>query len=245
MRPLGIAAAALVVLALVAYAAGLGIYAYASTRPAIRTQPRDSREAREVIERMGLEHDYAFSHRFALTPHGRMHYLDEGAGPALLLVHGNGSWSLEWAGAVRARSPSSRVVAPDLIGFGLSEKPPVLHDAAIDAHVADLASLLELLDLRDVDLIAAPSAAPIAEQLAAREKQRIRSLAIDGAPEPELALRLARAPVLGEVVVQGLGALSPGFALGPLGRAQANWDERAATLALARATKPQGPPLYR
>ena len=235
MRLLGIAAAVLVVLALVAYAAGLGIYAYASTNPAIRTQPRSAREARDVVERMGLAREYPFSHRFALTPHGRMHYLDEGAGPVVLLVHGNGAWSLAWSETVRARAPRSRVVAPDLIGFGLSEKPLVLHDDALDAHAADLAALLEFLDLRDVELVAAPSAAPIAQRLATREKRRIRSVSLEGAPDRELATRLARAPVLGEVVVQGLGALSPGFASGPLGRAQGSWDERAASLALARA----------
>jgi pimeloyl-ACP methyl ester carboxylesterase len=235
MRPLGIAAAALVLLALVAYAVGLGIYAYASTKPAIGTQPRSAREAREVIERMGLARAYPFSHRFALTPHGRMHYLDEGAGPVVLLVHGNGRWSLEWSEIVRARSPRERIVAPDLIGFGLSEKPALVQGDAIDAHVADLAALIDLLDLRDVELVAAPSAAEIVERLAAREKRRIRSVAIDGRAEAELASRLAFAPVLGEVVVQGLGALSPGFAPGPLGRAQGSWDERAASLAWARA----------
>jgi pimeloyl-ACP methyl ester carboxylesterase len=235
MRPLAIAAAALVLLALVAYALGLGIYAYASTRPAIATQPRSAREARDAVERMGLAREYPFSHRFALTPHGRMHYLDEGAGPPVLLLHGNGSWSLQWSELVRARSAKARVVAPDLIGFGLSEKPAVPPHDALDAHAADLAALVDLLDLRDVELVAAPSAAAIAERLAAREKPRIRSLALDGAPARALSTRLAQAPVLGEVLVQGLGALSPGFARSPLGLAQGSWDERSASLAWARA----------
>jgi pimeloyl-ACP methyl ester carboxylesterase len=234
MRLLGIAAAALVVLALVAYAVGLGIYAVASTKPAIPTQPRNAREARDIAERLGIAREYPFSHRFALTPHGRMHYVDEGAGPVLLLLHGNGGWSLEWSALVRERSGAARVIAPDLIGFGLSEKPAFSRDGALDAHVADLAALLDLLDLRDVEVLAAPSAAPIAERLAEREKKRIRRVAIEGNSDRALATRLARVPVLGEVVVQGLGALSPGFALGALGRAQGSWDERAASLALAR-----------
>jgi pimeloyl-ACP methyl ester carboxylesterase len=237
MRPLGIAAAALVLVALAAYAVGLGVYAYASTKPAIGTQPRSAREARDTVERMGLARAYPFSHRFALTPHGRMHYVDEGAGPAVLLLHGNGSWSLEWADEVRARAARARVVAPDLIGFGLSEKPaPPLGDP-LEAHVADLAALLDLLDLRDVEIVAAPSAAPLAERLAAREKARVRSVSREERREPPVAARLARVPVLGEVLVQGVGALSPGFALGPLGRAQGSWDERSASLAWARAVE--------
>jgi pimeloyl-ACP methyl ester carboxylesterase len=236
MRPLGIAAASVLILGLAAYAVGLGIYAYASTKPAVPTQPRTAREAREIAERLGVGRDYAFSHRFVLTPHGRMHYLDEGAGPAVLLLHGNGRWSLEWSELVRERSTNARIVAPDLIGFGLSEKPMLPREDPLTTHVADLSALLDLLDLRDVEIVAAPSAAPIAERLAQHEKKRVRSVSIDGDGERPLALRLARVPVLGEVVVQGLGALSPGFAFGTLGRAQGSWDERAASLALARAT---------
>lgn len=234
MRAALVAAAAVAVPALVAYAAGLGIYAYASTQPAFSTQPRNGREARDAIERMELEREYPFSHRFALTPHGRMHYLDEGAGPVLLLVHGNGSWSLAWSDVVRARAPRSRVVAPDLIGFGLSEKPATVPEDAIEAHAEDLAALLDALDLRDVEVIAAPSSAAIAQRLAAREKPRIRAVSVEGAPDGTLLVELARTPVVGEVLVQGLGALSQG----PLGRAQGSWDERAASLALARAGAP-------
>lgn len=54
MRVLGVVAAGVVGLALVAYAAGLGIYAVASTKPRVPTQPRTQDEARRVVERFGL-----------------------------------------------------------------------------------------------------------------------------------------------------------------------------------------------
>ena len=237
MRIVGIAAAALLGVALIAYAVGLGVYAVASTKPAVSTQPRTPAEAEELLERLDLADAYPFEHRFLLTPHGRMHFADEGKGRVVLCLHANGGWSLECAGLLRARPEDTRVLAPDLIGFGLSEKPVTQDADPIAAHASDLAVLVEILDLRDVQIVAAASSTPIAVELARREPERVRSSVIhDGSLRGEdLADRLARAPVLGEILVQGLGALSPGFAHGPLGRMQGSWDERASSLALARA----------
>ncbi len=237
MRKLGFAAAFVVLVALVAYAAGLGIYAVASTRPRVPTQPRTDGEARRALARLDLLDAYPFAHRFTLTPHGRMHYVLEGAGPVVLCLHGNGSWSLECAEFLRARSVRSRVIAPDLIGFGLSEKPSRGPSNVIEAHAGDLAALLEALDLRDVQLVVSRSSAPIAIRLARLSPRRVRSTVIEeeSLPDASVATRFARTPVLGELLVQGLGALSPGYARGPFGRVQGNWDERASTLALARA----------
>jgi len=237
MRKLAFAAAFVVGLALVAYAAGLGIYAVASTRPSVPTQPRSPVEAHRALLRLELVRDYPFAHRFLLTPHGRMHYVEQGSGPVVLCLHGNGSWSLECAALVRARSASSRVIAPDLIGFGLSEKPVRPASDAIEVHAADLVVLVDALDLHDVQLVVSKSSAPIAIRLARLSPERVRSTLIEDEPVhgAKLATRLASTPLLGELLVQGLGALSPGWARGRFGRLQGNWDERASSLALARA----------
>ncbi len=238
MRTLALAAAALVLVALIAYGVGLGIYAVASTQPGIATQPRTPEEARRTLERLGLAGAYPFANRFVLLPHGRMHFVDEGSGPVTLCLHGNGSWSLECAAFVKLRSAKARVVAPDLIGFGLSEKPalPAERDV-LDAHAADLAALVEALDLRDVQIAVSRTSAPIATRLVRLSPERVRSTVLeeDRVAQNALAASLARAPVLGEVVVQGLGGLSPGFAHGPFGRLQGSWNERESSLALARA----------
>jgi pimeloyl-ACP methyl ester carboxylesterase len=240
MRGLAIVAAALFGVALLAYALGLGIYAVASTQPTVSTQPRSQPEAALVLERYGLDDLYPFEHRFLLTPHGRMHFADEGRGGegrVMLCLHSSGGWSLECAGMIQNRPDGARVIAPDLIGFGLSEKPSTLPADPIQAHAEDLAVLVEILDLRDVEVTAASSSEPIAVALVRLEPQRVRSSIVHGGARADdhLVESLARAPVLGEVLVQGLGALSPGFARSPLGRLQASWDERASALALARA----------
>ena len=96
MRKLAILAGCATGLLLVAYAAGLGVYAVASTRPWVTTQPRTPDEARRVLARLELASEYPFQSRLLLTPHGRMHYVDLGQGPAVLCLHGNGRWSLEY-----------------------------------------------------------------------------------------------------------------------------------------------------
>jgi len=238
MRWVAITAAALLGVALLVYALGLGVYAVASAKTGVPTEPRSPEEADAVLGRLGLAKQYPFEHRFALTPHGRMHYVDEGSGPVTLCLHGNGSWSLECAELLSRRAPGTRVIAPDLVGFGLSEKPDVLPRYAVDAHAADLGALLVQLDVRDAQIIASPSSAVVAEALAKLAPQRVRSTAIsaDGPHASPASLRLARTPLLGELVVQGFGALSPGGPHGPFGRLQSNWDERASSLALARST---------
>ena len=238
MRGLGIAAAALLGVAVLAYTVGLGIYAVASTRAAVSTQPRMADEADAVLARLGLRDDYPFRHRFLLTPHGRMHFVDEGRGPVVLCLHGNASWSLECAQVVQKRSVAERVLAPDLIGFGLSEKPEGQPENPIDAHAQDLAVLLEILGVSDVQLVVAGTSAPIGVALARLAPDRVRSSVLEDHSQQGsgLARELARALVVGEIVVQGLGALSPGGPHGALGRLQGSWDERASSLALARAS---------
>lgn len=239
MRGLGIAVAALLGVALLGYAVGLGVYAVASTRPAVPTQPRLPEEADAVLGRLGLRDDYPFRHRFLLTPHGRMHFVDEGRGPVVLCLHGNASWSLECAKVVQKRSVAERVIAPDLVGFGLSEKPERQPADVVAAHAQDLSVLLEILGVREVQLVVAGSSAPIAVALARLAPDRVRSSVLeDHSNGNDLARQLARAPLVGELVVQGLGGLSPGGPHGPLGRLQGSWDERASSLALARAGTP-------
>ena len=242
MRGLGIAAAALLGVALLAYAFGLGVYAVASTRPAVPTQPRLPEEADAVLGRLGLRDDYPFRHRFLLTPHGRMHFVDEGRGPVILCLHGNASWSLECAQILQKRSVAERVIAPDLIGFGLSEKPESLPSDPIEAHAQDLAVLLEILGVRDVQLMVAGTSAPIGVALVRLAPDRVRTSVLEdhSLDQSGLAQKLARAPLVGELVVQGLGALSPGGPHGALGRLQGSWDERASSLALARAQATPG-----
>jgi haloalkane dehalogenase len=94
--------------------------------------------------------------RYAETSDGlRMAYVDEGTGPTVLLLHGEPSWSFLWRKLIPVLLDAGcRVVAPDLIGFGRSDKPTEVEDYTYARHVEWLRSvLLDALDLQDITLV--------------------------------------------------------------------------------------------
>ncbi|HMI89776.1 MAG TPA: alpha/beta fold hydrolase, partial [Polyangiales bacterium] len=89
--------------------------------------------------------------RFA-TREGVLRYVDEGRGSPIVLVHGTPSWSFEWRAVIAALRSSHRVIAPDHLGFGLSDKPRQGAYRPAD-HARRLLALFDALDLRDVTLV--------------------------------------------------------------------------------------------
>jgi haloalkane dehalogenase len=71
------------------------------------------------LDRVG----WPFTPRWVALPEGRLHFVDEGEGAAVVLVHGTPTWSYEWRHAVAGLRGSHRVVALDHLGFGLSDRP--------------------------------------------------------------------------------------------------------------------------
>ena len=108
--------------------------------------------------------DYPFAPNYLEVPIGdgedatmRVHYLDEGPtdGPIVLCLHGEPSWSFLYRHMIPVLVEAGlRVIAPDLIGFGRSDKPTARTDYTYARHVAWLASaLFDQLDLQDVTLV--------------------------------------------------------------------------------------------
>lgn len=97
---------------------------------------------------------YPFRSRFLELPAGRMHYLDEGEarGAPLLFVHGTPTWSYEWRHLIRDLSRTHRCVAPDHLGFGLSDRPRSFSYRP-EAHAENLAAFARRLELKDITLV--------------------------------------------------------------------------------------------
>jgi haloalkane dehalogenase len=99
---------------------------------------------------------YPFAPRYHELPGGlRMHHVDEGPaqGPVVLLLHGEPSWSYLYRKMIPVLAEGGlRAVAPDLIGFGRSDKPGHRSDYTYQRHVDWLVSFIEALDLRDITL---------------------------------------------------------------------------------------------
>ncbi len=96
--------------------------------------------------------EYPFQSKFLATPHGAMHYVDEGAGDVILFVHGNPTWSFEHRRLIKHLSTRFRCIAVDHIGFGLSDKPA---DASYlpQFHAENLARFIDALGLKKITFV--------------------------------------------------------------------------------------------
>lgn len=104
--------------------------------------------------------EFPFRSHFAECSGARVHYVDEGSGPVLLMVHGNPTWSFLYRHLVLALRDTFRCIALDLPGFGLS-KPPPGFGFRPDEHAVLVSRFLENLDVTDATLIGHDWGGPI------------------------------------------------------------------------------------
>lgn len=159
--------------------------------------------------------DFPYEPRYAEVPAGdgrvRMAYVEAGPpdGPAVLLLHGEPTWSFLYRRVMRVLAAAGlRAVAPDLVGFGRSDKPADVADHSYARHVEWVRALaLDALDLRDVTLVGQDWGGLIGLRLVAEHPERFArvvaantGLPTGDRPMPEVwwAFRraVASAPVL-------------------------------------------------
>ena len=162
---------------------------------------------------------YPFEGRFLDLEGLAYHYLDEGEGPPVLMVHGNPTWSFHYRRLVLALRDRHRVVVPDHIGMGRSDKPGIdRYPYTLARRVEDLDRLCEHLGLKDVTLVVHDWGGMIGMAWATRNPERLARLVVlntaaflnpEGHPFPP-SLTLARIPGLSALLVRGLGLFSRG-----------------------------------
>jgi haloalkane dehalogenase len=128
----------------------------------------------EWVDRSG----YHFTHRWMDVGAGRLHYLDEGTGPPLVLVPGNPDWSFSWRHLVHRFRQHYRCIVPDHLGFGLSDKPAHWSYLPRD-HAHNLAALLEQCAVDQATLMVSDWGGPIALSWAVRNRQRVSALVVE------------------------------------------------------------------
>ncbi len=121
---------------------------------------------------------YPFTGRLLERPAGKLHYLDEGSGDPVVMLHGNPTWSFYYRNLVLALRDTHRCVVPDHIGCGRSDKPPVtLYDYSLRSRVDDLEALLDHLNLREnLTLVLHDWGGMIGMAFAARHPERIKRI---------------------------------------------------------------------
>jgi haloalkane dehalogenase len=135
---------------------------------------------------------YAFQPRYVEQDGLRMHYVDEGSGAPVLLLHGEPTWAFLYRKMIPALSRVARVVAPDYFGFGRSDKPTRIEDYSYDSHYSSIERLAGELDLRDATVVVQDWGGPVGLRLAVEHPERIARLVIlntgigaGRAPSPE------------------------------------------------------------
>lgn len=155
---------------------------------------------------------YPFDSHEIVLEGQRYHYLDEGAGEPLLLVHGNPTWSFYWRNLVQALRPRYRLIVPDHIGCGLSDKP-ANYPYRLAQHTRNLERLIAKLDLQGITLLAHDWGGAIGLGAAVAEPQRFSRLMLFNtaafrSSRIPLRIRICRTPLLGKIAIQGFNAFA-------------------------------------
>lgn len=140
--------------------------------------------------------DYDFEANFVAVDGLRMHYIDQGShsGDVVLLLHGEPSWSYLYRHMIPPlRDAGLRVIAPDLIGFGKSDKPTRKSDYSYAAHVAWMRRFVEALDLMKITLFCQDWGSLIGLRVAAENQHRFARIALGNGGLPTGDQQMPRA----------------------------------------------------
>lgn len=192
------------------------------------------------------QQEFPFESRFFSHDGVRQHYVDEGTGSPIVMVHGNPTWSFYYRHLLSAFRSTHRVIAADHIGCGLSDKPQK-YTYRLAQHIANLKKLISHLKLEDATLVVHDWGGPIGLGVYLNLVHRFRRIVMlnTGAYLPDKlpwALRVARWPLFGSVAIRGLNlfcrralktAIADPGSLSPVARAGLlapydNWAHRVA-----------------
>ncbi len=157
--------------------------------------------------------DYPFaSHYFSIDSHNRIHYVDEGSGDVIVMVHGNPTWSFYYRRLIALLSKTHRVIAVDHLGCGLSDKPQD-YDYSLQNHIDNLDSLLKHHEVNTFSLCVHDWGGAIGFGVAAKNAGSLtRALVLNTAAfrsrRIPLRISVCRWPLVGEVLVRGLNGFA-------------------------------------
>jgi len=154
-----------------------------------------------------IKEAYPFHSHYFNSPSGKMHYVDEGEGDeAVLMVHGNPTWSFYYRNLIKYLSPEIRCIAPDHIGCGLSERPRDF-SYRLEDHIKNLHALIESLSLKKIHLIVHDWGGPIGLGVAQRMHPKVGNVVLLNTaafPAKEIApsINLCRMPLFGYLFIR-------------------------------------------
>lgn len=147
-----------------------------------------------------------FQSRFVTVAGYKMHYLDEGNGPVVLLLHGNPTWSFFYRNVIRELKDSFRLIAPDFLGMGLSDRTPGVHFRAID-RINQLDEFVSILGLESFSMVMHDWGGPLGTGFLLRRLPSIQRIVYLNTTLTETEslppfIKLAATPVIGKTLTR-------------------------------------------
>ncbi len=156
---------------------------------------------------------FPFKPHFLALGGPRMHYVDTGSGPPVLMLHGNPTWSFYYRELIADLSVDHRVIVPDHVGCGLSDKPR-RYEYRLAKHIDNVERLADRLGLEDITLVVHDWGGAIGFGLAARRPERIRRFVILNTAaffgRVPRRIRICGWPIFGPLLVRGANAFARG-----------------------------------
>ncbi len=194
--------------------------------------------------------DYPFQSHFHTIGSHRLHYIDEGSGPVIVMVHGNPTWSFYYRRLIALLASTHRVIVPDHLGCGLSDKPQD-YNYCLQNHIDNLDSLLQHLDITHYSLVVHDWGGAIGFGAAGRNPDGLdRALVLNTAAFRSLRIpfriRICGWPFVGPLIVRGLnGFAAPAISMAVTRKMEADvarsytapydsWKNRVAVAAFVR-----------
>ena len=142
----------------------------------------------------------------------KYHYLDEGRGETLLMLHGNPTWSFYYRNLILEFKKSYRCVVPDHMGMGKSDKPQ-FYPYKLSQHIDNLAALVCELTLKDITLVVHDWGGAIGMGFAIRYPKKVKRLILFNtaaflSEKIPIRLSLCRIPGLGSLAIRGFNAFA-------------------------------------
>lgn len=159
-----------------------------------------------------LYHLYPFDSHYLDINGNSMHYIDEGDGEIILMLHGNPTWSFYYRNLILKLRDKFRCIAPDHIGCGLSSKPQ-LYPYHLRTHIANLKQLIIKLNIKHFHLVMHDWGGPIAMGLAKDMPDRVGKIVILNTAaflshKLPLRIKLCRLPGLGDLLIRAFNVFA-------------------------------------
>ena len=160
-----------------------------------------------------LQEAFPFNRQMGFYDDERMHFVDEGdeKAPAVLMIHGNPTWSFLWRKVIPiVRDAGFRVIAPDLVGLGLSSKPKNISAHSVELQVKMVENLIEGLKLDNFTIVGQDWGGPVAACTAAKTPRTVKAavfgntaLNVPSHFKTTAFHRFAHSPIISDIAFRG------------------------------------------